>query len=48
MNVVSEVDIKIDTKPVVEGNEISYNIWIQERNTKRRKHFQLCRLEFGK
>ena len=48
MNVVSKVDIKIDTKPVIEGNEISYNIWISERNTKRRIHFQLCRLEFRK
>ena len=33
MNVVSKVDIKIDTKPVIEGNEICYNMLIRERNT---------------
>ena len=48
MDVISKVDIKIDTTPVIEGNEFCYNIWIRERNTKRRKHFQLCRLEFLK
>jgi hypothetical protein len=48
MNVISKVDIKIDTKPVIEGNETCYNILIRERNTKRRKHFQICRLEFRK
>ena len=48
MNVVSKVDIKIDTKPVIEGNEICYNMLIRERNTKRGKHFQICRLEFRK
>ncbi len=47
-NVISKIDIKIDTTPVIEGDEISYNIWISERNTKRRIHFQLCRLEFLK
>src|SRR5688572_7222080 len=48
MNVISKVDIKIDTKPVIEGNETCYNILIRERNTKRRKHFQICTLEFRK
>ena len=48
MNVLSKIDIKIDTKPVIEGNEICYNMLIRERNTKRGKHFQICRLEFRK
>ena len=28
MNVVSKVDIKIATKPVIEGDEVCYKIWI--------------------
>ena len=48
MNVVSKVDIRIATKPVIEGDELCYQIWISERNTKRRKYFELCRLEFLK
>jgi hypothetical protein len=48
MNVVSKLDLRIATKPVLEGDEISYKIWIGDRNTKRRKHFRLCRLEFLK
>ena len=48
MNVVSKLDIRIATKPVIEGDEISYKIWLWDRNTKRRKHFWLSRLEFLK
>ena len=48
MNVVSKLDIRIDTEPLIEGDEISYNIGIWEKNTKRRRHFILSRLEFLK
>ena len=48
MNVVSKLDIRIATEPVIEGDEISYNIWIWEKHTKRRRHFILSRLEFLK
>ena len=48
MKVVSKLDIRIAIKPVIEGDEISYKMWIWDRNTKRRKHFRLCRLEFLK
>ena len=39
MNVVSKVDIKIATKPVIEGNEVCYNIWIWKRKHKAKKIF---------
>ena len=48
MNVVSKLDIRIATKPVIEGDEISYKILIWEKNTKGRRHFRLSRLEFRK
>jgi hypothetical protein len=41
MNVVSKVDIRTATKPVIEGDELCYKIWIWERNTKLRKYFEL-------
>ena len=41
MNVVSKLDIRTDTKPVIEGDEVGYKIWIWDKNTKRRKHFRL-------
>lgn len=49
MDVISKVDIKIDTKPgiakpVIGGREICYNIFIRDRNTKQRKYFQICTL----
>ena len=48
LNVVSIVDIRIDPKHIIEENEVCYKIWIWDRNTKRRKHFRLCRLELLK
>lgn len=53
MDVISKVDIKIDTKPgiakpVIGGREICYNIFIRDRNTKQRKYFQICTLWFLK
>ena len=46
MTVVSKVDIRVALEPVIEGDEVCYKIWIWERNTKRRIHFMLRRLEF--
>jgi hypothetical protein len=40
LNVVSIVDIRIDPKPIIEEKEVCYKIWIWDRNTKRRKHFE--------
>jgi hypothetical protein len=48
MNVISKLDIRVDTKPVIEGDEISSKIWLLDRNTKLRRHFILSRLEFQK
>src|SRR5688500_4501332 len=48
MNVISKLDIRVATQPIIEGEEISYKIWILDRNTNRRKHFRLSRLEFLK
>ena len=45
---VSKFDIRISTKLVIKVRKFSYNIWIWEKHTKRRRHFILSRLEFLK
>ena len=40
INLLSKIDIKISTKPVIVGNEFYYNIWILKRGTKNKAHLK--------
>ena len=40
INLLSKIDIKISTKPVIVGNEFYYKIWILKKGTKKKAHIK--------
>lgn len=40
INLLSKIDIKISTEPIIVGNEFYYKIWILKRDTKYKVHIK--------